>query len=417
MEKLTLKEFAIPMIKAIDTFNYLLKSHHRRVAIISYYIGKKLDLSNDELLELVIAASLHDIGALSITERDMLLKEDVETPIPHCIMGYRMLASFDAFHYIAQTIRHHHVNYQESLENKNETIPLNSFIIHLADRVDILIEPNQFILCQKESIINHLREKSGTLFHPQVFDALEKASKMDIFWIDINNMTIDQLFQKLNFSLDFDLTFETILEFAQTMSRIIDFRSRFTASHSYTVAQLAAFIGEKLDWNEVECKKLKIAGYLHDIGKIGIDPSLIEKTSKLSGEENQIIKLHPYYTEQILHELHGSDWFEDIVNWASNHHENINGTGYPHAYEKQEIAEGTKIMAFSDVITALLENRPYREGMNIDVAFQIIKDEIAPKISPEMFKVIEQSKEEILVIVQECKRISSIEYQKGLVDF
>ena len=66
MEKLSLRQLAVPMMKAIDSFNYLLKSHHRRVAVISYYIGKELNLSNDDLLELLTAAALHDVGALSI---------------------------------------------------------------------------------------------------------------------------------------------------------------------------------------------------------------------------------------------------------------------------------------------------------------------------------------------------------------
>jgi len=94
MEKLTLRELAIPMIKAIDSFNYLLKSHHRRTAIISYAIGKQMGLNESQLFELVISAALHDIGALSVQERDMLLQEDVLNPLPHCIMGHRMLSSF-----------------------------------------------------------------------------------------------------------------------------------------------------------------------------------------------------------------------------------------------------------------------------------------------------------------------------------
>lgn len=69
------------MIKAIDSFNFLLKKHHRRVAVISYYIGKQLNLSDAELQELVVAASLHDVGALSIQDRDMILREDVDFPL------------------------------------------------------------------------------------------------------------------------------------------------------------------------------------------------------------------------------------------------------------------------------------------------------------------------------------------------
>ena len=127
MEKLKLRELAIPMIKAIDSFNYLLKSHHRRVAVASYYIGKKLNLDNDELLKLVIAASLHDIGALSVQERDMLIKEDVDNPDPHCLMGYQMLSTFKVFHEVSRIIKHHHIHYEDIDKYEKGEIDLETY--------------------------------------------------------------------------------------------------------------------------------------------------------------------------------------------------------------------------------------------------------------------------------------------------
>ena len=146
MEKLSLKELAVPMIKAIDSFNYLLKSHHRRTAVISYYIGKQLKLSDNDLFELIIAASLHDIGAMSVQVRDMLIQEDVHDPVPHCIMGHRMLISFDAFKEISKIIKHHHIKYEDSLNMEDGVVPFQSHIIHLADRVDIIVSPDEFVL-------------------------------------------------------------------------------------------------------------------------------------------------------------------------------------------------------------------------------------------------------------------------------
>ena len=157
MEKLSLKELAVPMIKAIDSFNYLLKSHHRRTAVISYHIGKKLGLKSDYLLELVIAASLHDIGALSVQERDMLIQEDVTNPKPHCVMGYHMLKSFDVFRDIAKIIKHHHIIYKDSLNMKKGEVIFSSHIIHLADRIDVLLSPDAFILSQKKSVTEKIK--------------------------------------------------------------------------------------------------------------------------------------------------------------------------------------------------------------------------------------------------------------------
>lgn len=415
MEKLTLKELAIPMIKAIDSFNYLLKSHHRRVAVIAYNIAKELNLSDNDLFELIIAAALHDIGALSVQERDMLIQEDVSNPEPHCIMGYCMLSSFDVFHNVAQIIKHHHIKYEDSLKIKDETIFFASHIIHLADRVDVLINQDIFILNQKEHIIESIQHKMGTIFHPEVFEAFKKVSKADIFWIEINNMNMEQLFRKLNFSLDFDLTIDSILDFALTISHIIDYRSKFTATHSYTVAHLAHKIGQYFNFSEEQCKKLMIAGYLHDIGKIGIDPGLLEKNGPLTQEERNLMRLHPYYTGQILNELSTSEWFKEIVTWAERHHEKADGSGYPFALKDSELDDGTRILAFSDIITALMEKRPYRNCLSADDAFNLIEKELAEYVSNEMFEVIKQHKDEISALVWECQKHNEINQNKRKV--
>lgn len=414
MEKLSLKELAIPMIKAIDSFNFLLKSHHRKVAVISYYLGKDLNLKEDELLELVIAASLHDIGALSVQERDMLIKEDVLNPKPHCIMGYHMLTSFEAFKNIAQIIKHHHIRYEDSLKMPKDEIPFASHIIHLADRVDISITADDFILDQKNEIIDKIGKKAGRVFHPDVFKSFEKVSKADIFWIEITNLQIEQLFKKMNFTLNFELTIDKILDFALTISHIIDFRSKFTASHSYTVAQLAFFIGQLMGYSDEKCKKLKIAGFLHDIGKIGIDPSLIEKNGQLTEKEFNIMKLHPYYTSQILNELNSSAWFREIVSWAEKHHEKIDGTGYPYSLKSSEIDDGVKVLAYADIITALMEDRPYRGSLSIDETLGIINEKFAKELSVNMFDTILEYKDEINTLVRESQGESLKKYQLSL---
>ncbi|CAG36986.1 HD-GYP domain-containing protein [Desulfotalea psychrophila] len=414
MKKLSLRELAVPMIKSIDSFNYLLKSHHRRTAVVSYYIGKKLNLNNTELVELVIAAALHDIGALSVQERDMIVQEDVINPAPHCMMGYRMLASLDVFKNISQIIKHHHIKYQDSLNAEEGEILLQSHIIHLADRVDILVSPNEFITNQKSMVTEKIREKAETTFHPEVFKAFEEVSKADIFWIEMNNLEMEQLLRKIDFgAIDFELTIDDIIEFTLTMSRIIDFRSKFTASHSYTVAHLSSLIGGYFGFSEEKCKKLLIAGYLHDIGKIGIDPRLIEKNGPLNDEEFNLIKLHAYYTGQILNELNTSDWFSEIVTWAERHHEKSDGTGYPFSLDDTSLDEGVKILSCSDIISALMEERPYRESLSVDVAFDIIRDNMSASISPDMFEVIEQHKYEINDLVLQCQAHTFEEYRLG----
>lgn len=411
MDRISLKELAFPLIKSIDSFNYLLKSHQRRTAVISYSIGRELGLSHDELVDLVVAASLHDIGALSVQERDTLIKEDVDNPSPHCLMGCKMLSSFELFASIAQIIKHHHIKY-EDLFKYDEEIKFQSHIIHLADRVDIYISPEHFILNQKAKVTESILSRKGTIFHPDVCDAFEKVSKADIFWIEINNLSMEQLFSRINFISSLELSREQIEQFALTISRIIDFRSRFTAGHSYTVGQLAHFIGGLFGLDEDTRLKLLVAGYLHDLGKIGIDTQYIEKKAPLTDEEYNMVKLHCYYSGQILCELNSSGWFSDIVRWAQYHHERLKGNGYPFSIKGEDIDIGTRIIAFSDMISALMEDRPYRQRLSIDVAFDIIDKHASENIDPEMIKIIDLHKQEILDIVERCKNRAESTYDE-----
>lgn len=403
MEKISLKKIALPLIKSIDSFNFLLKSHHRRVAIASYYLGKKLNLDKKQMIDLILAASLHDIGALSIQERDMLIQADVENPEPHCIMGYKMLSNSSIFSDIAQIIRHHHVKYNE-LENITDFVPFQSHIIHLADRVDILISHDNFILNQKSEVINKILNNKGILFHPDVCDAFLEISKADIFWMDINNMSMEQLFNSIDFNLYHDLNRNQMIEFSLVFSKIIDFRSSFTASHSYTVGQLAYELGKILKYNSDKCTKLLISGYFHDIGKIGINNSYLEKARPLSEEEFNHIKFHPYFSKQILNELSYSHWFKDIVNWAIYHHEKLDGSGYPCGLKGDEIEKETMIIAYCDIISALTEDRPYRKSIPLDEALEIIKKQIVPKLDKDIFYAIENNKEKIADIINNCHK-------------
>ena len=91
-----------------------------------------------------------------------------------------------------------------------------------------------------------------------MFEAFLKVAKADIFWIEINNMSLDQLFRKINFLVDYELTLDNVTSFALTISRIVDFRSRFTVTHSYTVAHLASFLGTIFNFSKERCKKLMV---------------------------------------------------------------------------------------------------------------------------------------------------------------
>ena len=199
MLKMSLKEFIFPLIKSMDEYNYLLKSHHRRVAVIAYAIGKQMKLSEKELVDLVIAASLHDIGILNVQNRDQLLEADVSDPKPHCEMGYEILNNCQALRNVANIIRYHHVFYNELYTYADE-VKIQSHIIHVADRIDIYIDRSEPLLEQREYVRTEISDRKGTLMHPKVCGAFEIISRDVEFWLDIKNMSLEQLFSQLEFT-------------------------------------------------------------------------------------------------------------------------------------------------------------------------------------------------------------------------
>jgi HD-GYP domain-containing protein (c-di-GMP phosphodiesterase class II) len=114
---------------------------------------------------------------------------------------------------------------------------------------------------------------------------------------------------------------------------------------------------------------MAIAGYLHDLGKLAVPKEILEKADKLSMEELNIVRSHTYHTYRIL--SHMED-FKTINQWASFHHERLDGSGYPFHISGFDFPLGSRIMAVSDVFTAISEDRPYREGMGIEKALSTI---------------------------------------------
>ena len=123
----------------------------------------------------------------------------------------------------------------------------------------------------------------------------------------------------------------------------------------------------KMDVNEK--MKLIIAADLHDIGKLAVPNSILDSPNKLSDEEFNIIKKHPYYTRLALQEIKG---FEDITEWASNHHEKLNGKGYPFGKVAKDLDFNSRLMTCLDIYEALTEERPYRIGLSHEEAMDIL---------------------------------------------
>jgi putative nucleotidyltransferase with HDIG domain len=155
------------------------------------------------------------------------------------------------------------------------------------------------------------------------------------------------------------------LSFATALVATLDARDRYTAGHSAAVAVYARDIAERLGLSEREQRLAHLAGLVHDIGKVGLPPGLLEKPGPLTADERLQMEEHPVIGERILSRVEGYDEIAEIVR---HHHERIDGTGYPDRLREESIPLLSRILAVADAYNAMTSQRPYRDAMPSQVA-------------------------------------------------
>lgn len=160
--------------------------------------------------------------------------------------------------------------------------------------------------------------------------------------------------------------------FIDTLATSIDARDRITAGHSSRVRLYSGLIARELGCDEKMVEIIETAATLHDIGKIGIKDSVLQKEGKLTDDEYKHIQEHVEITHNILERIHMSDEFKLVTEIACSHHEKYNGSGYYRHLEGENIHFGGRILAVSDVFDAITSKRHYRDKMPIDNVIKIL---------------------------------------------
>ena len=242
--------------------------------------------------------------------------------------------------------------------------------IHLADVISALWDEEGEILNQVPMIREAVEAGRGTEFSDKAVDAFQRVSQREFVWMDF---VLNPTFLMFFTGDMHDLSLEETVELTQLMSRIIDFRSSFTAMHSAGVAASAKELARLAGMNEEDCMKMEIAGNLHDVGKLRVPNEILEKPGKLTEEEFNKVKEHPYYTRLILMDIEG---FEEIADWAGFHHEKLNGRGYPFHFDSGFLSLGSRIMTVADIFSAITEERPYRKPMSREQAMKVMWENV-----------------------------------------
>ncbi|MGN1124964.1 MAG: HD domain-containing phosphohydrolase [Candidatus Gastranaerophilaceae bacterium] len=161
-------------------------------------------------------------------------------------------------------------------------------------------------------------------------------------------------------------------ELATSLAGAIDAKDPYTKGHSTSVSKYSEALARALNMPEAEVQRIKLGALLHDVGKIGIPESVLKKPTHLSEEEWEIMKQHPTIgTEKVLMQ---NEALKDLMPMVKYHHEHIDGSGYPCQLKGEEIPLEARIVAVADTYHALISDRPYRKGLGVEKACEILQD-------------------------------------------
>ncbi len=409
MFKISVIELVACLSEVIDLMSEEIKDHHKRVACGAYQLAQACGITGEERRDIVIAAALHDIGGLSLAARKnaALHFEDTNS---HAEKGYKLLSGFEPFRGIATLVRYHHAHWNHGNGVNGTPIELGSQIILLADRISVMLPPGILTLTESRKITENTINRSGTVYKPELVETFTHLAAKDVFWLNIMEQGFyDAIMDELK-SFDIILSgahMETMLDL---LCNIVDFRSVFTTTHSRGVSIVAEKLAHLMDMSEDDCRTMRIAALLHDIGKLAIPTEILDKPGPLTPYERDIIRTHSYYTDKVLASLSG---FEKIQKWASQHHESLNGHGYPYGYQDEELSLGSKIIKVADIFVALMEKRPYRTGMTAAETFGILnamaaRDEVENRI----VSILSSNLETITPLLDGAGQRATDEYNK-----
>ena len=238
----------------------------------------------------------------------------------------------------------------------------------------------------------------------------EKSDKFDqlLLLIESGIKSIAQMKEIKQINKELSDTYEKLesayMESIETLRHTVDAKDPYTRGHSDRVSEISVLIGEKLGLSEQDLRTLRIGGLFHDIGKIGVPDSILQKESKLTDDEYSEIKNHPAIG---VHILSTASIFNDIIPIVKHHHEKYDGNGYPSKLKGEDIPYLARITTIADSFDAMSSRRSYRNSLPIDVIKEEFRKNRGTQFDPELddlfLDILENDYDKILEIQEKYK--------------
>ncbi len=177
---------------------------------------------------------------------------------------------------------------------------------------------------------------------------------------------------------------EALTASVSAMVTAMEMRDPYTAGHESRVATIAYAIGKEMGWPEERLQGLRVAAMVHDIGKISIPAEILNKPGRLTAEEYEVVKVHPDTGYAILKDI-PFNW--PIAEMVRQHHEKLDGSGYPLGLRAESILPESKVLVVADIMEAMAARRPYRGAMDVEVVLKEIESQAGTKLDEQSVRI------------------------------
>ncbi|HEV7323076.1 MAG TPA: HD domain-containing phosphohydrolase [Ensifer sp.] len=269
----------------------------------------------------------------------------------------------------------------QPLGRKGTEISLLARIALLAQVVDVFN-----ITSGRKAACREIRRRSGKWFDPALAAAFEEIAADPGLWSALEDPKLDErvfALEPAGFSRDVDD--DLLDDIADGFAQVIDAKSPFTSGHSKRVALFTDLIATELGLSRARKRWLVRGALLHDIGKLGVSNEVLDKPAKLDPEEWSAMKNHPDLGAAILERI---DAFRRLAEIARNHHEKLDGSGYPGGLSGSELDLETRIVTIADIFDALTADRPYRAAMPAAKALAIMAADVGKGLDAACFDAL-----------------------------
>lgn len=269
----------------------------------------------------------------------------------------------------------------QPLGRKGPDISLMARIALLAQVVDVFQ-----LTGGRQAALREVQGRAGTWFDPALAQSFSELAQDETFWKALEAPDLEgQVFALEPADKQTALDDDLLDDIADGFAQVIDAKSPFTSGHSKRVALYSDMIARELGIGGARRRWLVRGALLHDIGKLGISNEILDKPSKLDEQEWLAMRSHPVLGEQILSRIEA---FSGIASIARNHHEKLDGKGYPNGIGAEALDLETRIVTVADIFDALSADRPYRAAMSTDKALSIMKDDAGSGIDRHCFEAL-----------------------------